>query len=172
MTDRALVGTVCVLAGFALASCGANAQPHTVALSTTTAPPVAGAPSSAASKRAHTFIAPPADAIVTMRRFSPVSLMWQTIFVEPDGRGLLTSLIGETAGAPHRGFRLSPPQLARLRRLIAGARTVRPGPGKPGDYLYTLHIRGEAQLSFEGPMPRRLSALVDYLDGLTLAYCC
>ena len=107
-----------------------------------------------------------------MRWFSPVSLMWQTIFVEPDGHGLLTSLVGETAGAPHRGFQLSAAQLARLRGLIASAKSVKPRPSKAGDYLYTLHIPGEAQMSFEGPMPRRLSALVDYLDGLTLAYCC
>jgi hypothetical protein len=60
-----------------------------------------------ASERAHTFIPPPANAIVSMRRFSPVSPMWQTIFVQPDGHGLLTSRIGETGGAPHRPFQLS-----------------------------------------------------------------
>ena len=107
-----------------------------------------------------------------MRRFSPVSLMWQTVFVQPDGRGLLTSLIGETGGAPHRAFRLPASQLATLRRLIAGARSVKPRPSRPGDYLYTLHIPGEAQFSFEGPMPSRLSALINFLDGLTLTYCC
>jgi hypothetical protein len=172
MMDRARTGMVCLLAGLALVGCGANGKPRAVARTTTASVPTPVLPTQPASARAHTFISPPADAIVTMRRFSPVSLMWQSIFVQPDGHGLLTSLIGETAGAPHRAFRLSASQLATLRRLIAAAKSVKPGPSKSGDYLYTLHIPGEAQFSFEGPMPRRLTALVNFLDGLTLTYCC
>jgi hypothetical protein len=164
----AFVFVVCVLVGLALASCGGTtAEPRTVARNTTSS-----AGTHTTSARAHTFVPPPADAIVTMRRFSPVSLMWQTIFVRPDGHGLLTTLIGETAGAPHRPFQLTGNQLARLRRLIAAARSVKPGPSRPGDYLYTLHIPGEAPMSLEGPMPARLGALVSFLDGLTLTYCC
>ena len=49
---------------------------------------------------------------------------------------------------------------------------MKPGPSRSGDYLYTLHIPGEAPTSFEGPMPKRLGALVNFLDGLTLTYCC
>jgi hypothetical protein len=172
MTDRALAGMICPLACLALVSCGAKDQPRATVRSSTTAVPTPVLAAPPASAHAHTFIPPPANAIVTMRRFSPVSLMWQTIFVQPNGHGLLTSLIGETAGAPHRAFRLSASQLATLRRLIARAKSVKPGPSKPGDYLYTLHIPGEAQVSFEGPMPGRLRALVDFLDELTLTYCC
>lgn len=163
---------VCVLAGLALAGCGTHTKSSTSARRTTAATPTTAASAHTASPQAHKFIPPPANAIVAMRRFSPVSLMWQTVFVQPDGHGLLTSLIGETGGAPHRPFQLSASQLAKLRRLIAAAKSVKPGPSKPGDYLYTLHIPGEAQISFEGPMPGRLRALVNFLDGLTLTYCC
>jgi hypothetical protein len=157
----------CLFAGLALGGCGATAKRQTVTRSTT----LSEAPQVRAA-HAHTFIAPPANAIVSMRRFSPTSLMWQTIFVRPNGSGLLTTLIGETAGAPHRPFQLSARQLASLRRLIAGARSSKPGPGRPGPYLYTLHIPGKATESLEGPMPKPLHALISFLDGLTLTYCC
>lgn len=160
-------GIACLLVGVTLASCGATAHPRTVTRLTTTS-----ASARTAAVRAHKFIPPPANAIVSMRRFSPQSLMWQTIFVRPDGSGLLTTLIGETAGAPHRAFQLSASQLATLRRLIAGARSARPGPGKPAAYFYTLRIPGKAQMGLEGPMPKRLGALVNFLDALTLTYCC
>lgn len=172
MTDRTLLAALCLLAALGLAGCGAKAASRTVTRSSTAVVPTPVLPTQPASAQAHKFIPPPADAIVTMRRFSPVSLTWQSVFVEPNGYGLLTSLIGETAGAPHRAFQLPATQLARLRRLIAGARSVRPGPSRAGDYLYTLHIHGEAQFSFEGPIPKRLAALVNFLDGLTLTYCC
>jgi hypothetical protein len=151
-----------------LASCGDNGKARSVTRDTTAS---AGAKMTA-SAQPHTFIPPPADAIVTMRRFSPVSLMWQSVFVQPDGNGLLTSLIGETAGAPHRRFHLSARQLATLRRLITAAKPVKTGPSSRGDYLYTLHIAGEASVSFEGSMPTRLRQLVDFLSALMLTYCC
>lgn len=158
---------VCLSAGLTLAGCGTTTKRQTATRRTT----ISAAPQIRAA-RAHTFIAPPANAIVSMRRFSPTSLMWQTIFVRPNGSGLLTTLIGEEAGAPHRPFHLSPRQLASLRRLIAAARPSKPGPSRPGPYLYTLHIPGKAAFSLEGPMPKPLHALVAFLDGLTLAYCC
>jgi hypothetical protein len=159
-----------------LASCGGNGEARAVTRHRTAPAEVPSTTSAqartTASAQPHTFIPPPADAIVTMRRFSPVSLMWQVVFVEPDGNGLLTSLIGETAGAPHRRFHLSMGQLATLRRLIAAAKPVKPGPSKPGDYLYTLHLAGEAPISFEGPIPGRLHQLVNFLGALMLTYCC
>lgn len=158
---------VCLLAGFFLVGCGATARRPTVTRQTT----ISEAPQVRAA-RAHTFTPPPANAIVSMRRFSPTSLMWQTIFVRPNGTGLLTTLIGEEAGAPHRSFQLSPRQLTSLRRLIEAAGPAKPGPGKPGPYIYTLHFPGKPALSLEGPMPKPLGALVNFLDGLTLTYCC
>jgi len=125
-----------------------------------------------AAVQAHKFIPPPANAIVSMRRFSPVSLMWQTVFVQPAGNGLLTTLIGEIGGAPHRAFRLTAGQLAILRRLIAAARSVKPGPSTAGPYLYSLHIAGEKPVSMEGPLPSRLNQLVNFLNDLMLTYCC
>jgi hypothetical protein len=107
-----------------------------------------------------------------MRRFSLVTLTWQTVFVEPHGHGLLTTLIGELAGAPHRPFQLSARQLATLRGVIAAAKSVKPGASKRGDYLYTLHIPGESAMSLEGPVPVRLRALIDFLSGLMFTYCC
>lgn len=164
----------CPVICLALASCGSTATPRTVTRVTNASdgPAAASVTARKAAARAHTFVPPPANAIVSMRRFSPESLMWQTVFVRPDGSGLLTSLIGETAGAPHRAFQLSAHQLATLRRLIAAARSSRAGPGRPGPYLYTLHLPGKATMSLEGPMPARLRALLDFLDGLTLTYCC
>jgi hypothetical protein len=158
---------VCLFAGLVLGGCGGTTARQTVTRSMT----ISEAPQVRAA-HAHTFIAPPANALVSMRRFSPTSLMWQTVFVRPNGSGLLTTLIGETAGAPHRPFQLSPDQLASLRRLIAGARSSKPGPSKPGPYLYTLHIPGKATLSLEGPMPKPLHELISFLDRLTLTYCC
>ena len=164
----------CSVMCLALVSCGGAANSRSATRPTTAAagPAAASLATRKAAVRAHTFIPPPANAIVSMRRFSPVSLMWQTVFVRPDGSGLLTSLIGETAGAPHRSFRLSSHQLATLRRLIATARSVKPGPSRPGPFLYTLHLPGEATMSLEGPMPKRIGALLNFLDGLTLTYCC
>lgn len=107
-----------------------------------------------------------------MRRFSPVSEMWQSVFVRPDGSGVLTSLIGEIAGAPQRHFRLSSSRLERLRHLIATARDVRSRVSGPGDYVYSLHIGGEPPLSLEGKLPKRLSPLVAFLGKLMLTYCC
>jgi hypothetical protein len=158
---------VCLSAALALSGCGGAAERQTVTRRNT----ISAAPQIRAA-RAHTFIAPPANAIVSMRRFSPTSLMWQTIFVRPNGSGLLTTLIGEEAGAPHRPFQLSARQLASLRRLVEAARSAKPGPSRPGPFLYTVHLPGEATFSLEGPMPKPLHALVAFLDGLTLTYCC
>jgi hypothetical protein len=160
---------VCLLIALTLASCGGSDKPPVQRAQTTTADATT---TPTARAQAHTFVPPPANAIVYMRRFSPVSLMWQTIFVQPNGRGLLTSLIGETAGAPHRAFRLSASELVALRRLLAAARAVKPGPSKAGPYLYSLHIAGEAPFSMEGPIPTRLNHLVNYLGDLMLNYCC
>lgn len=159
-----------------LAACGRSGKPQPAARSTTVTETqtIAGAETQNTTARiqAHKFIPPPANAIVSMRRFSPVSLMWQTIFVRPDGNGLLTSLIGEIGGAPHKAFRLSAGQLATLRRLLAATRSVKPGPSRSGPYLYSLHIAGATPISVEGPMPMRLTQLVNFLNGLMLTYCC
>lgn len=157
---KALVPTVCLAVVLTLASCGGNGGPRSVARTAT------------ASVQAHTYIPPPANAIVTMRRFSTIGMTWQSIYVQPDGNALLTSLIGETAGAPHRHFRLTAAQLATLRRLIAAARSVKPGPSRSGLYQYSLHIAREPLMSLEGSMPRPLAKLVNFLDGLILARCC
>jgi hypothetical protein len=157
---RAVALTLCLAVVPTLSSCGGNSQPRAVTRTAT------------ASVQAHTFIPPPANAIVTMRRFSTKGLTWQSIYVQPDGKALLTSLIGETAGAPHRPFQLSADQLATLRRLITAARSARPGPSRPGLYQYSLHIAGERLMSLEGPMPRALAKLVNFLGHLMLIYCC
>lgn len=64
---------------------------------------------------------PPA-ALVTMRQFSPESLLWQTVSLQTSGRGLLTTLIGEISGAVQKPFRLTGRQVTALRRLVTGAR--------------------------------------------------
>lgn len=87
---------------------------------------------------------------------------------------MLTTLIGEISGARRTWFQLSAPQTARLRRLVAAARSMPPSrPGiAPRAELYTLHISGERSENIQGPMARPLASLVNYLSGLMLTYCC
>jgi hypothetical protein len=109
-----------------------------------------------------------------MRAYSPASLLWQTVSVRRDGLGLLTTLIGETVGAKRRSFQLPPSQAMLVRTLVARARSVRPPLAgvAPRDTLYTLHIAGAAPKNVQGPMRRPLRALVNFLSGLMLTYCC
>jgi hypothetical protein len=118
------------------------------------------------------FIRPPASAVVALRRFSPKSLMWQSVFVRPDGSGVLTSLVGEISGAPQKPFRLSRAQVGTLQRLIATARTEKPPTGSNGDYIYSLHIAGRPAQGFGSPVPGPLGSLVNFLGGLMYTYCC
>ncbi len=112
-------------------------------------------------------------ALVTMRQYSPESLLWQTVSVRADGSALLTTLIGEISGAIRKPFRLPPDQTARLRRLVAAARPVaRPASGDPRAELYTLHISGMPSANIQGRMPKPLAALVHFLSGLMLSQCC
>jgi hypothetical protein len=156
--------TLCVVLVLGLAGCGAGGRLSATTSTTTPNPPP--------PHRARRFVSTPANALVTMRRLSPKSLMWQTLFVRRDGSGVLTSLIGEISGAPQRPFRLSGTQLARLHHLVAAARPVRARSSGSGDFLYTLSISGAPASSLEGQMPRQLSALVGYLGGLMTTYCC
>lgn len=107
-----------------------------------------------------------------MRRLSPKSLMWQTVFVRRDRTGVLISLIGEISGAPQRSFRLGDAQFGELSHLVAAARAVKVRSSGAGDYLYTLRIGGQPAANLEGRMPPRLAALVAYLGGLMSTYCC
>lgn len=118
------------------------------------------------------YIKPPADAVVTLRRFTPVSLMWQSVFVRPDRSGVLTSLIGEVGGAPQRKFRLSSSQFGRLSHLVAVARHVQHGVSGSGDYIYYLRIGREPLRSFQGKIPVQVRPLFSFLGGLMLTYCC
>jgi hypothetical protein len=112
-------------------------------------------------------------ALVTMRQYSPESLLWQTVSVRADGSALLTTLIGEISGAIRKPFQLSPDQAARLRRLVTAARPVaRPVSGEPRAGLYTLHISGMPSANIQGRMPKPLGGLVRFLSGLMLAHCC
>jgi hypothetical protein len=112
-------------------------------------------------------------AVVTMRQYSPESLMWQTVSIDGNGTGVLTSLIAEISGAVRRSFHLPAPQAARLRRLLGAARRAPSPRGRdPRAELYTLHISGEPTAAIQGSMPKPLRALVSYLSGLMLTYCC
>lgn len=162
-----LAGLVPVLA---ILGCGGGVRPsdHVPTRMST-----AGATTGTSTTGAVAFAAPPA-ALVTMRQYSPESLLWQTVSVKANGAAVLTTLIGEQVGAIRKSFQLPAPEAARLRRLVAGARSVRPPPPgiAPRDVLYTLHIsRGPAE-NIQGPMHGRLAALVHLLSGLMFTYCC
>jgi hypothetical protein len=108
-----------------------------------------------------------------MRQYSPESLLWQTVSVRADGAGQLTTLIGEISGAVRKSFQLPPEQAAVLRRLVAAApRSHPPQTTDPRAELYTLHISRLPSANIEGRMPGALAALVHFLSGLMLTYCC
>jgi hypothetical protein len=156
-----------VVIAVALAGCGGSTRSPT----RTVAPP-SERPSPTAVRRAK-FINTPPDALVSMRRFSPKSLMWQTVFVRTNGTGVLTSLIGEIGGVPQVPFRLPAAQLHKLKRLIARSR---PGNyvgsnGQP-DYTYALRILRHPPEGITGPVPRSVAPLVALLGGLMFKYCC
>lgn len=111
--------------------------------------------------------------LVWMRQYSPESLMWQTVSVAPTGRAELTTLIGEIAGAERTPFRISPGQLADLRRLLATSRGVRiPSHHNLRATLYTLHVRGHPSIILQGTIPRQMQPLVRFLTGLMSTHCC
>ena len=108
-----------------------------------------------------------------MRQFSPQSLLWQAISIQPDGHVLLTTIIGEIAGAQRRRLTLPPSQTAKLRRLVAAARRVAPPrPHNPQAQLYTLTLPGLPAESLQGTTPPALTALTGYLSGLMFNDCC
>ena len=112
-------------------------------------------------------------ALVTMRQFSPQSLLWQTISVQPSGHAQLTTLIGEIAGAVRKRFVLPAAQAAKVRQLVRAARTVAPPrPHDPQAQLYTLTLPGLPAESLQGTTPPALTALTGYLSGLMFNYCC
>lgn len=132
---------------------------------------VSSAPSGASGSAQHFSFR--SDALVTMREYSPESLLWQTVSVSSNGAAVLTTLIGEQTGATQKPFRLSPRQAATLRRLVAGARTVTPPrPSDPHAVLYTLHIAGLPAENLQGRTPQALTALTDFLSDLMLSQCC
>jgi hypothetical protein len=145
----------------AITACGSNGR--TSSQQTTTRASSQGAVSYSVER----------GALVTMRQYSPESLLWQTVLVRADGSALLTTLIGEISGAIRKPFQLSPDQAARLRRLVTAARPVaRPVSGEPRAELYTLHISGMPSANIQGRMPKPLGGLVRFLSGLMLAHCC
>lgn len=108
-----------------------------------------------------------------MREYSPESLLWQTVSVRADGTALLTTLIGEISGAIRKPFQLPPDQAALLRRLVAAARPVsRSTTGDAHAELYTLDIPGMPSANIQGRTPKPLAALIHFLSGLMLTYCC
>lgn len=112
-------------------------------------------------------------ALVTMREFSPESLLWQEVSLTAHGRGLLTTLIGEVSGATRKHFTLSAAKAATLRRLVAGARHVKPpARSNPRDMLYTLYISGEPSMNIQDPAAKPLQSLINFLSGLTMSECC
>jgi len=99
--------------------------------------------------------------------------MWQTVWVKSDGSGVLTTLIGEQVGARQRPFRLPAGQAGLLRRLVTAARGVPPPRHTdPKATLYTLAISGKPSENVQGAMAAPLAALVNFLSGLMLNYCC
>jgi hypothetical protein len=133
---RSVAGFISIALVLAVAACGsASTQSHTRMTTIVRAAPT--------TRHKAVFLRPPADTIVQMRQLAR-SLLWQTVFVRRNGQGVLTSLMGEIGGAPQRSFRLPPDQLAKLRRLIAAARTIPPPADETmGAELYTLHIPGD-----------------------------
>jgi hypothetical protein len=108
-----------------------------------------------------------------MRQYSPESLLWQAVSIDSNGKARLTTLIGEIAGAVRKSFRLPPVQVARLHRLVRDARGAQASPvHNLQAELYSLYIAGQPSEVIEGKMPKRLEALVNYLSGLMLTYCC
>ncbi len=164
-----------VALGLALVIAGCGGAGHTSSRETSTAASTAAVQTStAASTAAAAAFASGPPALVTMREYSPESLLWQLVSVKPNGAAMLTTLIGEISGARRTWFHLPAGQDAQLHRLVAGARGVpppRPGTA-PRAELYTLHIAGERSENIQGPMPRPLASLVNYLSGLMLTYCC
>jgi len=148
-------------------ACGGSGRPAT---RSTTSPATTRRPAR------NTAFLRPASALVSMRQYSPQSLIWQTVWVNATGAGVVTTLVGETVGATQKRFQLSVAQAAHLRQLVAAARAAQPpaaggSPTGPG-YIYTLHIAGRPTLNIQGATAEPLSALVDFLNGLMLTYCC
>jgi hypothetical protein len=157
-----------------VAACGSGAShssgPPTAAATSAPQASSASEPSASGSETHFSFRS---DALVTMREYSPESLLWQTVSVNANGAAVLTTLIGEQTGATQKSFQLSARQAAALRRLVAGARTVRPPrPNDPRATLYTLHIAGLPAENLEGRTPPRLTALATFLANLMLTECC
>lgn len=160
--------------GVMVAACGSGAS-HSSAPPTAaaTSAPHASSASEPAASGSEAHFSFRSDALVTMREYSPASLLWQTVSVNENGAAVLTTLIGEQTGATQKSFQLSARQAAALRRLVAGARTVRPPrPNDPHAMLYTLHIAGLPGENLEGRTPPRLTALVTFLGNLMLTECC
>ncbi len=162
-----------------LAGCGGSHAPLTASTgSSATTASRAATVSARASVTAHAAATNPAysylpGALVTMRQFSPQSLLWQTISIQPNGRGLLTTLIGEISGAVRRHFELSAAQKVTVSRLAVTAARVAPSTSHdPRAELYTLTLRGRPAENLQGEMPPALSALTRYLSGLMTSYCC
>jgi hypothetical protein len=165
----------CILALFALALAGCGSSSRSAA-SHTVSSPTAGVPAEAHAGKhdvSDTRFLNPGRPLVRMRSYSPESLMWQTVWVTRDGSGVLTTLIGEQVGARQRPFHLSAAQAQLLRRLVGAARGVSP-PRHPNPKatLYTLAISGKPSENVQGAMARPLAALVNFLSGLMLDYCC
>ena len=161
-------------ASTAASTARATSTPASTARATSTTPSTAHATSTSTASAAASAFASGPPALVTMREYSPESLLWQLVSVKPNGAAMLTTLIGEISGARRTWFRLPAGQTARLRRLVAGARSVPPPrPGiAPRAELYTLHIADSRSENIQGPMRRQLASLVSYLSGLMLTYCC
>lgn len=132
-----------------------------------------GTTTSTASRAATAFVTQPRRAIVSMRAYSPESLMWQTVSLSADGSGILTTLIGEISGAERRSFRLPARQASTLRRLVTRARPVpQPTAHDPRAELYSVRIAGAPSKTVQGRARAQLEALVRFLSGLMQTYCC
>jgi hypothetical protein len=156
--------TVAVVAALALSACGGSGR------ATDRKPDTANTTSAPGGATDYSLLQ---GSLVWMRQYSPESLMWQTVSVFSSGRAELTTLIGEIAGAERKPFRISPQQMTRLRRLLAGSRAARiPAHHDLRATLYTLHVSGRSSVVIQGTIPRRMKPLIRFLTGLMSTYCC
>jgi hypothetical protein len=185
--SRRHILTASLVLALLAAGCGADARHPAaraappVSKTATTTPTQAAAGQSGPSVTAaschalplnHPFVNAPADALVQLKQ-EPPGMVWQSIFVRPNGTGIVTTLVGEIVGAHQDPFRLSAAQFATLKRLIAATRTsARKSPAvNHTGYLFLLQLHGRSPSSFDGDTPTRYGALVRFLAGVMYVHC-
>jgi hypothetical protein len=107
-----------------------------------------------------------------MRRIE--GLMFETVVVRRDGSGQVGHLIGEISGTHYQSFQLRAVQLARLRRLVAGAghaaHPLRVVPSSTPTITYLVRTTRWNVEAAAGHVPRPLAGLVGTLSGLIDRY--